>query len=102
MRKSLSMNNMSEYEPACKDGGSRDAPRAAAVDGSSTGYAAADDTVPRASNRNRERRRGKIGSNSTANTWLEALPTVVLKRPSSRRKSRHYQLDGGRYKVTDI
>ncbi|GER38533.1 MYB transcription factor [Striga asiatica] len=61
MRKSVSMNNLSEYEPTGKDGGGGDAPRAAAEDGGGAGYASADDGVPRVSNRNRERKRGKIG-----------------------------------------
>ncbi|GER47417.1 Myb transcription factor [Striga asiatica] len=63
MRKSVSMNNLSEYEPANKDGSpnnGKEPPKAAAEKGgaaATAGYASADDAAAQESNANRERER---------------------------------------------
>lgn len=64
MRKCVSMNNLSEYEPvnnSCNpNNNNNEMPKAAAEDGGAAGYASADDAVPQPSNGNRERKRGQI------------------------------------------
>ncbi|KAL2244011.1 UNVERIFIED_CONTAM: Transcription factor MYB1R1 [Sesamum indicum] len=64
MRKSVSMNNLSEYEPVNTTGNPKisgnEVPKAVAEDGGTAGYASADDAVPQPSNGNRERKRGQI------------------------------------------
>ncbi|CAA0826774.1 Homeodomain-like superfamily protein [Striga hermonthica] len=60
MRKSVSMNNLSEYEPANKDGSpnnGKEPPKSAAEKGGAAGYASADDAAAQESNANRERER---------------------------------------------
>lgn len=60
MRKSVSMNNLSEYEPVVNDGTkNKEMPKPAAED-AAAGYASADDALPQPSGGNRERKRGQI------------------------------------------
>ena len=58
MRKSVSMNNLSEYEPVVNNG--NEMPKDAAPAEGSAGYASADEAVPQPSGVNRERKRGQI------------------------------------------
>ncbi|KAL7098633.1 hypothetical protein ACP275_09G030100 [Erythranthe tilingii] len=64
MRKSVSMNNLSEYEPVVNSSNpnginnNSEAPKVAAEDGAAAGYASADDALPQASSGGRERKRG--------------------------------------------
>lgn len=61
MRKSVSMNNLSEYEPASnpgEDGGARVLPEAAKEGGVAAGYASADDVAPQPCAGGGERKRG--------------------------------------------
>ncbi|KAL9155781.1 hypothetical protein ABFS82_09G028900 [Erythranthe guttata] len=64
MRKSVSMNNLSEYEPVVNCSNPNDvnntteAPKVAAEDGGAAAYASADDALPRASTGGPERKRG--------------------------------------------
>ncbi|KAL0342776.1 UNVERIFIED_CONTAM: Transcription factor R1 [Sesamum calycinum] len=59
MRKSVSMNNLSEYEPVNTTSNPKicgsEVPKAVEEDGGAAGYASADDAVPQPSNGNRER-----------------------------------------------
>lgn len=65
MRKSVSMNNLSEYEPVSNtsnpsDKSGKELPKAAKEGGGATGYASADDAVPQPSSGSGERKRGQI------------------------------------------
>ncbi|KAL0416949.1 UNVERIFIED_CONTAM: Transcription factor R1 [Sesamum latifolium] len=74
MRKSVSMNNLSEYEPVNTTGNPKisgsEVPKAVAEEGGAAGYASADDAVPQPSNGNRERKRGV--------PWTEEEHTLFL------------------------
>lgn len=73
MRKSVSMNNLSQYVPvnnANLDSKNEELVKAAAEDGAAAGYASADDAVPQPSNGNRERKRGQIFDHSFWLCWF--------------------------------
>ncbi|KAL6497446.1 hypothetical protein OROGR_029375 [Orobanche gracilis] len=80
MRKSVSMNNLSEYEPVYIDGVSNnnnnEAPKAATEYGGPSGYASADDAVPHPSNGSRERKRGIPWSEEEHKLFLIGLQKV--------------------------
>ncbi|GFP79959.1 transcription factor myb1r1 [Phtheirospermum japonicum] len=62
MRKTVSVNNLSEYEPIGNDTGrnpsGKEMPKAAVEAGGAAGYVSADEAVPRRSNKSGERKRG--------------------------------------------
>lgn len=65
MRKSVSMNNLSEYDPVSNtsnlvEKSGKDLPKAAKEGGVPAGYASADDAVPQPSGAAAERKRGQI------------------------------------------
>lgn len=78
MRKSVSMNNLSEYEPVYIDGvlNNNEAPKAATEYGGASGYASADDAVPHPSNGSRERKRGIPWSEEEHKLFLIGLQKV--------------------------
>ncbi|XP_073123501.1 transcription factor MYB1R1-like [Henckelia pumila] len=72
MRKSVSMNNLSEYEPV-----NGDLPKpAAAEDGGAAGYASADDALPQPVHGNRERKRGVPWTEEEHKLFLVGLQNV--------------------------
>ncbi|XP_073295749.1 transcription factor MYB1R1-like [Primulina huaijiensis] len=72
MRKSVSMNNLSEYEPV-----NGDLPKpAVAEDGGAAGYASADDALPQPVHGNRERKRGVPWTEEEHKLFLVGLQNV--------------------------
>ncbi|KAL6524383.1 hypothetical protein OROHE_016054 [Orobanche hederae] len=80
MRKSVSMNNLSEYEPVYIDGVSNnnnnEVPKAATEYGGASGYASADDAAPHPSNGSRDRKRGIPWSEEEHKLFLIGLQKV--------------------------
>lgn len=82
MRKSASMNNLSDYEPVINsnhpnNNNNNEAAKVEADDGVAAGYASADDAVPQASNGSRERKRGQISDHLFCLYAFRLLPFLV-------------------------